>query len=212
MIGLEPIAPLSLPARFGYQPDLSAARDALRWFVREGSERALQALLPNAQPGEHCAGDQSSYPDRLAVMVIALSSSVFRLSFRAVFTDSAACALAEEVLGQPSGSLAPSMARDTVGEFCNLAVGMAQRSLAEAHSTFGGMVLTTPMYFAATSSLEDELRIAADHGDCWALHFGAHQLRCSFVVDITDIELFSLLQEADLSRAPSADDGELEFF
>jgi len=193
-------------------PARVAAFNTVKTLARDGARRALEALMPLATIEEKEFDPQQDLTFDHWVMAIMLSSRVFKFSFSARFTSRVARAVSSTTLGLDPDAIKPAMAHDSMGEFCNLAVGTAQRSLAEAHTEFGGMVLTTPKSTPSFDIGPAELNELGSYADKWLLSFSGHEFLCAFTVEVTDWDVFSRLQDVDISKLSVSDGGELEFF
>jgi len=190
----------------------AAAVRTVRSIARAGARAAIEASLGSHPYEERELDAEHDLSFDHWVTAIMLSSRVFKFSFSARFTSRVARALAAAALGQKLEDVRPTIAHDNMGEFCNLSVGTAQRSLAEMHASFTDTLMTTPHATPSFDLGTEELRALGSYGDKWLLAFGEHAFLCSFTVDVSDWNVFSRLKDADISKLSVSDGGDLVFF
>jgi|GEM_PF-1719767 len=140
---------------------------------------------------------------------IVLAHNCFKLTFHVRFSLPSAQQFAAKALDREVSKIDLNLAKDSVGEFCNMAVGHLKRYLGEAHNALGDSAMTTPI-----SKINDAKMAVMDHSSdqTWMLSANGINLCCMIHLDIRDPATLSMLEGVTLEHLSVSDGGDVIFF
>jgi len=142
------------------------------------------------------------------IVAIVVSAKALNICFRTHFSIAAATNLAVKGFGLSAENVTSEVAKDCIGEFCNLTAGSIRRTLQKAK-----VIEDVPGLSLPTVHKAEDYVAAPKHDviDCWAMQILGSEVICASNLSIFDWERVRHLEATKLATMLVSDAGTISF-